>query len=215
MALPFAQFLPVWGFLAVTIAMPGPNVLNTIATAMGSGRAAGLASAAAVGLGVAMWCLGMALGMAAVFALLPVARQLLTFVAVCLLLWYSLQYFRAAWTGYHRQRRLPGEDRLLSPLASFRRSLLVNVMNPKALTSWLAILTFFPVAQAGAVDILLLGAGACAIAFGMHTAYALAFSAPAAARIYLRAGWAISGIAGLFFAVFALRLMLTLTNHGA
>jgi threonine/homoserine/homoserine lactone efflux protein len=81
MTLPLAQFLAVWVFLGLNIASPGPNVLNTIASAMGSGRRAGMGSALAVGFGVVRWCLGMSLGMAAVFAAVPAAQAVLTLVA--------------------------------------------------------------------------------------------------------------------------------------
>jgi threonine/homoserine/homoserine lactone efflux protein len=207
MTLPLTQFLTVWAFLAVNIASPGPNVLNTIASAMGSGRIAGLGSAAAVGFGVALWCLGMSLGMAAVFAALPWTETVLTLVAAGLLGWFASRYLRAAWAGYRGRPTLPGGGTGLGFAASFRRSLLVNVLNPKALTSWLAILTFFPVAQAQGGDIAVLCLGASLVAIGLHTIYALVFSTPPAARLYLRAGWIISGFAGVFFSVFALRLV--------
>lgn len=210
MALPLSSFLAAWGFLALNIATPGPNVLNTIAAAMGSGRRAGLASAAAVGLGVGLWCLAMALGASAVFAVLPAAQWLLTLLATGLLATFALRYLRAAWRGLRDGARSPGGGAGLDEAASFRRSLLVNLLNPKALTSWLAILGLFPVARAGAGDIALLGAGASALAVAVHAGYALAFSTPRAARLYLQAGWAISGTAGLLFALFALRLGLGL-----
>ena len=140
MALPLAQFVTVWAFLAVNIASPGPNVLNTIATAMGSGRVAGMGSAVAVGFGVALWCLGMTLGLAAVFAAVPLAQTLLTLVAAGLLAWFASRYLRAAWAGLRGAPGLPGAATGLGFAAGFRRSLLVNVLNPKALTSWLAIL---------------------------------------------------------------------------
>jgi threonine/homoserine/homoserine lactone efflux protein len=206
MTLPLAQFLTVWAFLGLNIASPGPNVLNTIASAMGSGRRVGMGSALAVGFGVALWCLGMSLGMAAVFRAYPAAQTLLTAGAAGLLLWFAARYLRAAWAGYHGQRSVPGGATGLGFAVAFRRSLLVNVLNPKALTSWLAILTFFPVARAQSSDIALLCAGASAIAVALHALYALAFSTPAAARLYLRAGWVISAVAGVFFASFALRL---------
>ena len=59
----------------------------------------------------------------------------------------------------------------------------------------------------GGGDIALLCAGSGLVAVGLHTLYALAFSTPAAARLYLRAGWVLSGSAGLFFAGFGLRLL--------
>lgn len=206
--LPAHHFLTVWAFLGANILSPGPNVLNTITTALGSGRAAGLASAAGVGVGIAGWCLGMSLGMAAVFVLVPGLQTALTLVAVGLLVWFASRYLRAAWAGFAGNRdRLPKGVAGIAPGASFLRSLGVNALNPKALTSWLAILAIFPVAEAGAADIALLCAGTCVLAAGIHTVYALLFSAPAAARLYLRAAPWISGAAGLFFSLFAVRIL--------
>ncbi len=158
-------------------------------------------------MGVALWCLGMTLGMAAIFTTLPSAQTVLTLVAAGLLAWFASRYLRAAWAGYRGHPALPGGGSGLGFGEAFRRSLLVNVLNPKALTSWLAILTFFPVAEARGGDIAVLCLGASLVAIGLHTVYALLFSAPAAARLYLRAGWVISAFAGLFFGVFALRLV--------
>jgi threonine/homoserine/homoserine lactone efflux protein len=214
MTQPLAQVLTVWALLGVNIASPGPNVLNTIASAMGSGRRAGMGSALAVGFGVALWCLGMSLGMAAVFRACPAAETLLTAGAAGLLLWFAARYLRAAWAEHHGQRNLPGGTLGLGFAAAFRRSLLVNVLNPKALTSWLGILAIFSVAGAQGGDIALLCAGASAIAIAVHILYAPAFSAPAAARLYLRAGWVISALAGVFFASFALPLLADVLGHG-
>jgi len=208
MTLPWAEFLTVWTILALNIASPGPNVLNTIATAMGSGRAAGMGAALGVGLGIGVWCLGMALGMAAVFVVLPLARGLLTALAIALLLWFAARYLRTAWAGYRRRGAGGLAERQGMGLgAGFRRSLAVNLLNPKALTSWLAIVAIFPLARAKGGDIALLCAGACGLSFSIHTVYALAFSAPPAARFYLRHAWIVSGATGLFFLSFAAALV--------
>ncbi len=103
--------------------------------------------------------------------------------------------------------RLPPTSDGLGWRDGFRRALLVNAVNPKALTSWLAVLGLFPVARAGAGDIALLCVGACVLSFGIHSAYTLAFSTPAAARAYLRAGWVLQAAAGILFTGFALRLV--------
>ena len=54
-SLPAGEFLAAWGFLAMNVLTPGPNVLNTIALAIGSGRRAALG--AALGTGIAITCL--------------------------------------------------------------------------------------------------------------------------------------------------------------
>lgn len=206
MTIAFGQFLSVWALLAVNILSPGPNVINTIATAMGSGRAAGLGSAAGVGVGIGVWCLGMSLGAAALFAAWPQAQTLLGLVAVGLLLWFSHRYLAGAGALLRGAHLGAAEPLRMTTGAAFRRSLAVNATNPKALTSWLAILGIFPTAQAGAPEIALLTAGACAVAVTIHVAYALVFSSPVAARLYVRIAWAVMGAAGLFFLCFAANL---------
>lgn len=208
MALPLSDFLPVWGFLAANILSPGPNVLTTIALSMGSGRMAGMGSATGVGLGISMWCIGMTLGAAAIIGLVPHLQAALTVVAIGLLLWFASRYFRAAWAGFRaRSMKMPPASEGLGFQDGFRRALLVNALNPKALTSWLAILGLFPIAKATGSDVVLLCAGACALSFSIHTGYTLAFSTPAAARAYLRAGWVLQAIAAILFTGFALRLV--------
>lgn len=206
MTLPLAPFLTVWAVLAMNIASPGPNVLNTITSAMGSGRRAGFASAAGVALGVGIWCLAMTLGMAAVFQAVPATRQAMTVVAICLLLWFAGRYLRAASDGWKGGAAGIAGRAGLDARRSFLRSLSVNAMNPKALTTWVVILSLFPVAQARGGDIAVLGLGAATLAFTIHAGYALAFSTAPAARLWARLAPAISALVGLFFTGFAVRL---------
>jgi threonine/homoserine/homoserine lactone efflux protein len=205
--LPLGAFLTVWTILALNIMSPGPNVLNTITTAMGSGRAAGLASAAAVGLGIGIWCLSMSLGMAALFAVVPYAEETLTLMAAGLLVWFATKYLRAGFRGVTgRAVSLRGIEGL-DLRTSFLRSLAVNATNPKALTTWIAILGIFPTAAAAPGDIALLTAGACVLSVSIHTAYAAVFSTQAAAAIYLRAAPVINLGVGVFFLWFAVKLV--------
>ena len=206
MTLPLGAFLTVWTILALNILSPGPNVLNTITTAMGSGRAAGFASAAAVGLGIGIWCLSMSLGLAALFAVVPYAEETLTVMAAGLLVWFATKYVRAGLRG------VTGRTVSLSGVAglglrtSFLRSLAVNATNPKALTTWIAILGIFPTASAGPGDIALLTAGACVLSFSIHTVYAAVFSTRHAAAFYLRAAPVVNLGVGVFFIWFAVKL---------
>jgi threonine efflux protein len=121
--LPWAEFLAVWAFLAANIASPGPNVLNTIALAMGSGRMAGLGSATGVALGIGVWCLGMTYGVATAISHLPGAQAALTVVAVGLLVWFSARYLRAAHAGFHaRTTGAPPAREGVDFAGGFRRS---------------------------------------------------------------------------------------------
>ena len=182
--------------------------MNTVALAMGSGRRAGLGSACGVGVGIGLWCLGMVLGVGAALRVVPAAQAVLTVAAVALLLLFSARYLRAAWRGWRvRGMAVPEGQRGLGFGAGFRRALAVVAVNPKALTSWLAVLGMFPVAEAGAGDVALLCAGACVLSFSIHGIYMILFSTAPALRFYLRAGWVLQAAAGVLFAGFALRLV--------
>ena len=50
--MPLFDLMPALLFLMLNVFIPGPNVLNTIATAMGSGLRAGMACAFACGAGL-------------------------------------------------------------------------------------------------------------------------------------------------------------------
>ena len=208
MTLPFGAFVTVWLFLAANIASPGPNVLNTVALAMGSGRRAGLGSACGVGLGIGLWCLSMILGLSAVIAVAPWVTEGLRWAAVGLLCLFAARYLRAAVAGFRaRGMTLPVGQQGLGFGTGFRRALAVIAVNPKALTSWLAVMGMFPVAQAGAGDVVLLCAGACLLSFAIHGIYMILFSTEPALRFYLRAGWLLQAVAAVLFGGFALRLV--------
>lgn len=203
---PVSAFVTVWAFLAMNIATPGPNVLNTIALAIGSGRRAGLGSALGVGLGIGLWCLGMSLGMAALMQRVPGLRAAMTLVACGLLVWFASRYLRSAMAGWERPNSRVNARAGSDLRGAFLRSLSVNATNPKALTTWIAVMAMFPVGRASGWDIALLCAGASVLSFSIHSAYALAFSTPAAVRVWLRAAPVVNALVGVFFLGFAGRL---------
>lgn len=207
MNLSLSDFLTAWAILGMNLLTPGPNVLNTVTTAMGSGRGAALASATAIGPGIGTWCLGMSLGMAVMFHTVPGTEEAMTIMAAGLLIYFATRYLRAAFfTVAEREELLKGQSGM-TLASSFLRSLSINATNPKALTTWIAILGLLPVATAGAGDIAGLTLGSAALGIAIHTGYAIAFSTKAAARIYLRAAPVINGAVGVFFTGFAVKLV--------
>ena len=52
-----AELLPALGFLMLNVLIPGPNVLNTVGTSIGSSRLSGIYCAVACGVGLFVWAL--------------------------------------------------------------------------------------------------------------------------------------------------------------
>ncbi|MEZ5752572.1 MAG: LysE family transporter [Paracoccaceae bacterium] len=210
--LPAAEFLAAWAFLAMNVLSPGPNVLNTIALAIGSGRRAALGAALGTGLGICVWCLGMGLGVATLLATVPGARHAMTVLAIGLLGWFSSRYLRRAMAGF---RQGPGAE---APQAQKNarardgmvRAVSILLTNPKALTTWLTLTAIFPIERANMADLGVLCLGSSVVAGSIHAAYALTFSTRAAARAFLRLAPFIHLGVGIFFGGFALTLAVSL-----
>lgn len=202
-AWPWEALLGAWGFFALQVMSPGPNVFNTIGLALGSGRRAGLAAAAAIGPGVLLWGAAATLGAAALFRAFPAAEAALALAGGALLLWFGARYLRRAAAAGPEARARGG----VTPREAFLRAVAILVANPKALTTWLMILTLFPAAHATAGPRAALVLGMAAIAGFGHALYALAFSSGPAAALYARAArWIDAGV-GLAFVALGAKLI--------
>ncbi|GMG84872.1 hypothetical protein LNKW23_40880 [Paralimibaculum aggregatum] len=194
--MPWTEILAAWAVFGANILSPGPNVFNTIAISLGAGRRAALAIVAAIAIGVACWAAAALLGAAVAFRRLPLLEPLLGCLGGALLLRFAWRYLcRArAWQAS------VGPAREISPREAFLTTLAVLATNPKALTTWLVLISIFPAGTASPGAIAVMIAGSVAVASLGHLAYALAFSTRAAARAYARIGhWILAGVA-LFFA---------------
>ena len=202
MGLPWAELVTAWAVFAANILSPGPNVFNTIAIALGSGRRAALAVVPAVALGVLGWSSAALLGAAAVFRRVGWAEPALTLLGGLLLLWLASRYLSRAWS-WHPDLAA----RVLAPRAAFALTLGILATNPKALTTWLVLISIFPTAQASAAAIAVMIAGSVLLAALGHLGYALAFSTRPAARAYARAGRWVNAAVAVFFTTLGLKLL--------
>ncbi|SEA98284.1 LysE family translocator [Rubrimonas cliftonensis] len=203
-AQPWTELLSIWAFFALNVLTPGPNVFNTIGIALGSGRGPALAAAAGVAPGVMLWGTAATLGAATLFALWPAAETALTLLGAGLLLLFGSRYIRRALaTGPGAVKARAGA----TPLRAFMATLAVLATNPKALTTWLVILSLFPAAQASTGTLALLVVGMASVGTLMHVGYALLFSTRAAAAVYARAARGVDAAVGLFFMGLGLRLI--------
>lgn len=118
---------------------PGPNMAYLAALSLSQGMRAGLAAVVGIALGLSVYGIAAALGLAAIIDSSRLLYELLRWAGVAYLLWL-------AWEGWARERETSpsrtGEDQQ-RPWPAFRRGLITNLLNPKAAVFYVAMLPEF------------------------------------------------------------------------
>ena len=188
------------------LASPGPNVLAVMGTSMRVGRPAGLALGYGVAAGSFCWALLTATGLSALLASYADALTAIKLAGGLYLLWLAFKAFRSAASRQDVEARTL-TDAPQSWLGFFLRGLTVQMTNPKAALSWIAIMSLglradAPLWVAAAIVI-----GTTTLSAIIHTVYALLFSTGAMVRIYGRARRSIQTTLGIFFAFAGVKLL--------
>ncbi len=125
---------------------PGPDTILILRYALGSGHRVGLATVAGVQVGLAVHTLLAILGVSAVIATSPVLFKGLAIAGALYLAWIGLQGFR----GHTLQ--LEGATRV-SARKAVRDAVLCNLLNPKVIVLFLALLPNFVDPARGSVPL--------------------------------------------------------------
>jgi threonine/homoserine/homoserine lactone efflux protein len=160
---------------------PGPNMATLASLTLQRGRIAGLAAVAGVGLGLAIVGGFAALGLSAVIAESAFLYQTLRWGGVAYLLYLAYDAWRDASAPPEPDVELGGLRRL------FLTGLTVNLLNPKAMVFYVAVLPTFVVPENGSLvqQSLALAAVYVAVATAVHVVIVLLASR---LRPYLIAG---------------------------
>lgn len=150
---------------------PGPNMGYLAALSASQGRAAGFKAVLGITVGLAFYMLLAVLGIAEVLANVPLVYGVLRWAGVLYLLYLAWE----AWRG--STETSPGHARDADH-APFWRGLIANVLNPKALVFYVALLPGFIAADHAPfwVQALLLGSLHLAISFVVHSGIVLGAS---------------------------------------
>jgi threonine/homoserine/homoserine lactone efflux protein len=165
----FAAFL---GISLVVIVTPGQDTALTIRNSLVGGRSAGIASAAGVVTGQAVWTIATSAGLAALLIASEPAFVALKLLGAAYLIYLGLEALRAALRGRIASAPAPGSPRAL---AAYRQGVVSNLGNPKMAVFFTSLLPqFTPAGGASFWALLLLGLTFCALTFVWLTGYALA-----------------------------------------
>ena len=131
--------------LAILVAaiVPGPDFAMVVRNTVMSGRASGMWTAAGVGFGISVWVVATSVGLAALLAASALAFTAVKIAGAVYLVYLGIRSIRTA----IRERRTPVAeielDRAMSPWAAFRSGLLCNLLNPKAVVLFTALMPQF------------------------------------------------------------------------
>lgn len=124
---------------------PGPNMAYLAALSLARGVRAGLAAVAGIAIGLGVYGIAAAFGVAALIDGSRWLYETLRWAGVAYLLWL-------AWEGWARESETsPGKakDDIVPAWTAFRRGLITNLLNPKAALFYIATLPRFVDASAG------------------------------------------------------------------
>jgi threonine/homoserine/homoserine lactone efflux protein len=153
---------------------PGPNMAYLAALSLSRGLAIGLAAVAGVALGLSVYGIAAALGLAAVIESSAFLYEGLRWGGVAYLLWLAWEAWATA--GDISPDEASAESHALA--SAFRRGLVTNLLNPKAAVFYIAVLPEFVDLAAGRIvaQTLVLSAIYVAIATAIHALIVLTSS---------------------------------------
>lgn len=206
----FQVYLPgillAYSAFILALVSPGPSLLATVGTSMGSGRKAGIMLGLGVATGSCSWAILTAAGLSALLATYAGALTVIRITGGLYLLWLAYKAFRAAASSQDIVTRNLGDPER-GALSYYLRGWAIQTTNPKAVFAWIAIISLGlqPGAPIWVAAVIIAGTSLSAALF--YSLCALAFSTQSMVRLYGKARRWIDGALGLFFTFAAFRLL--------
>jgi len=165
----------LWAFVgvaALVIITPGPDTALTVRNALLGGRRAGVATAAGVALGLAVWTAAASAGLAALLVASEPAFVAVKLAGAAYLVLLGLQTLVHAWRGRPVEGDGEREAARLRPGVALRQGLLNDLGNPKIAVFFTTLLPQFAPAHGPAFATLLaFGLLFCAMTFAWLCVY--------------------------------------------
>ena len=190
---------------ALGILSPGPNVLAVMGTSMAEGRQQGKALAWGIASGSFLWALMTWAGLVAVITAYAAVLVAIKIAGGVYLLWLAFKAFRSA--AQASEPMAQTFEGVKDARACFVRGLTIQITNPKAAFSWIAIMSLGLEANAPLSVGLAIVFGTTLISVVGHQAYAIVFSTEPMIRAYRRGRRWIQATLGTFFCFASYKLL--------
>jgi len=189
--------------LAIVLS-PGPDTILILRYALTSGHTAGFAAVAGVQIGLMVHTLLAVVGISVIIASSPVLFRIVAIAGAAYLAWLGIQAFREGGLV-----TLDGARQPVSAAKACRDAILTNVLNPKVIMLFLALLPNFVVIGRGDVPAQLVMLSATLIVINVAWQAPMAWAANGIRRWLLRprVQRTVSRVTGLILLMFAALLL--------
>lgn len=198
--------LIAWGF---SVMLPGPNFLVTTQQATSRSRRAGLATAAGVSTGAAIWSTSALLGVGALLASSSQALRIGRLVGGVVIVWFGLRLILNTRSSTTQGEAQPESPR--SSSRSYRQGILTSLSNPKAAVFFSSLFVAALPADLLVAQKVILILCVIGISMGWYCFVATVMSTAPVRALYDRAANTIDRVAGTLLGLLGLRL--ATTNH--
>ena len=195
-----ALFLSLAAFF-VAAASPGPATLAVMTVAMSRGRSQALVFASGLSAGLAVWGVVAAVGLGTLMLQFAFAMQVIKVLGGLFLLYLAIQSARSALSESVSERQVVSQHGL------FKRGVLLNLLNPKALLAWLAVISVGLPSGAGLGQVVVVTLSCSVLGWLIYAAYAALFSLTASRGVYARGRRWFEGAFALLFGAAGLRVL--------
>lgn len=189
----------------VSAVSPGPAMLATMGTAMESGRKAGIAMGLGIAASALVWGILAFLGLSTLLVAYAGILDIIRILGCFYLLYLAWKAFASAFSKYDIDVSLTGKKEY-NTINVFLPGCALNLANPKAVLTWVAIIALAIEPNAPFWTILAVLSGTILFSVVFYTLIAILFSTPKMVSVYSRLRRWIDGALGLVFAFSAYKL---------
>ncbi|WP_345827972.1 LysE family translocator [Erwinia sp. HDF1-3R] len=192
----------------VATASPGPSNMAIMGTAMKKGRSAALALAGGIIGGSMLWALLATCGVLTVLATFAELLIVLKIGGGLYLLWLAFKSGKSALSRSGVTEFEAGDERVAYGKL-FRQGILMHVGNPKAILTWVAIMSVALKPDLSASTLPMIIFGCAAICVVVFCGYALLFSTAVMGAFYRRIRRGLDALLACCFAFAGLKMIYT------
>lgn len=196
-----------FGSYFLAAASPGPSNMAIMATAMRDGRLPALALASGVMTGSLTWAGLAATGLSTLLATFAEALIVIKVVGGLYLLYLAARAGRSALQPIPALARTEAARAPPRYLPLYRQGVLMHISNPKAIMSWVAIMSLGLQQGAPSGTLATIIGGCALLGIGIFGGYALLFSTARMIAVYARLGRWIQGLFATLFTVAGAKLL--------